>query len=175
MSARRGIVLVLVLIVLAIFVSIAGSLLLLAGSSAVPSVPSEATLYLKIRAPFDEVEPIGLFNQFTTTQTLRNAVDTIRKAKADRRIKTLVIRPEASGALWGQLQEIRAAIQDFRKSGKPVTAFLEYGAAQEYYIASAADRVIMLPGGTLEIEWNGRDEVVLTGPAARVFESEWKR
>ncbi len=132
MSARRGIILVLALIVVAIVVSIAGSLLLLAGTSPAPSVPSDSTLYLKVNAPFDEIEPVSLFNQFAAARTLRNAVDTIRKAKVDRRIRTLVIRPEASGALWGQLQEIRAAIQDFRKSGKPVTAFLEYGAAQEY-------------------------------------------
>ena len=168
MSARRGIVLVLAFIVLAIFASIAASLLLLTGSSAVPSVPSGATLYLKIRAPFDEVEPLGLFNQFTAVQTLRNAVDTIRKAKADRRIKTLVIRPEASGALWGQLQEIRAAIQDFRTSGKPVTAFLEYGAAQEYYVASAADRVIMLPGGTLDLTGVASYELFFRGALDKI-------
>ncbi|MFA7250423.1 MAG: diaminopimelate epimerase, partial [Dehalococcoidia bacterium] len=32
---------------------------------------------------------------------------------------------------------------------------------------------VRLPGGTLEIEWNGHDAVSLTGPAVRVFESEW--
>ncbi len=38
------------------------------------------------------------------------------------------------------------------------------------------DRVdVRLPGGTLEIEWNGHDAVSLTGPAVRVFESEWTR
>jgi protease-4 len=167
-SARRGIIVVLFLIVLAIVVSIAGSMLLVGGSSAVPSVPAESTLYLKIKAPFDEIEPIGLFNQFTTVQTLRNAVDTLRKAKADRRIKTLVIRPEASGALWGQLQEVRAAIQDFRTSGKPVTAFLEYGSAQEYYVASAADRVVMLPGGTLDLTGVASYELFFRGALDKI-------
>jgi protease-4 len=38
------------------------------------------------------------------------------------------------------LQEVRAALDDFRASGKPITAFLEYGGAGEYYLASAADR-----------------------------------
>ena len=38
------------------------------------------------------------------------------------------------------------------------------------------DRVdVRVPGGTLEIEWNGHDPVSLTGPAVRVFESEWTR
>jgi protease-4 len=149
-TARRAILLVFVLIVLASVVSIAG-LLVLAGTVRAPSVPSEATLHLEIDAPFAEIEPISLLSPFTTTQTLRSTVDTIRKAKADARIKTLVIRPQASGALWGQLQEVRAALVDFRQSGKPITAFLEYAGAQEYYLASAADRVVMMPGGVLNL------------------------
>ena len=30
-----------------------------------------------------------------------------------------------------------------------------------------------LPGGPLEIEWDGEGEVLMTGPAALVFEGEW--
>ena len=33
---------------------------------------------------------------------------------------------------------------------------------------------ITLPGGTLVIEWDGRGEVHLTGPAERVFAGEWE-
>lgn len=32
---------------------------------------------------------------------------------------------------------------------------------------------IMLPGGTLTIEWDGKGEVKLTGPAEEVFKGEW--
>jgi diaminopimelate epimerase len=34
---------------------------------------------------------------------------------------------------------------------------------------------ITLPGGTLAIEWDGRGEVYLTGPAERVFAGEWQK
>ncbi len=34
---------------------------------------------------------------------------------------------------------------------------------------------VAVPGGVLEIEWDGTHEVTLTGPAARVFTSEWER
>src|SRR4029453_15179829 len=105
---------------------IAGTFLLLAGSAAPPSILSDSTLYMKVRAPFDEVDPLDLFSQFwaTATPTLRSPVDMIRKAKADSRVKTLVITPEG-GALWGQLQEVRAALFVFGTPGKPVTAYLE--------------------------------------------------
>ncbi len=168
MSARRGILVVIILIFIAIVVSSIGSLLLLAGSSSTPSVPAESTLYLKIKAPFNEVEPVSLFNQFSTTPTLRGMVEMIRKAKLDRRVKNLVIRPDASGALWGQLQEVRAAIADFRKAGKPVTAYLEYAAPQEYYLATAADRIVMMPAGTLDLSGIASYELFFRGALDKI-------
>ncbi len=39
------------------------------------------------------------------------------------------------------------------------------------YTESRVD--IKLPGGTLDVEWNGAREVILGGPAAIVFEGEW--
>jgi diaminopimelate epimerase len=40
------------------------------------------------------------------------------------------------------------------------------------YIDEKVD--ITLPGGTLNIEWNGKDEVLMSGPAEVVFTGEWK-
>lgn len=168
MSARRGIVLVLLLIVLAVGASIAGMLLLVAGGGAPPSIPSESTLYLQIKAPFGEIEPVSLFGQWRDMPTLRGMIDTIRKAKADSRVKTLVFTPEAGGALWGQLQEIREALVDFRKSGKPVTAYLEYAGPQEYYVASAADRVTMMPGGALDVSGLATYELFFRGALDKI-------
>jgi diaminopimelate epimerase len=43
-------------------------------------------------------------------------------------------------------------------------------------LGRVGDRVdVAMPGGTLEIEWDGTGEVSLSGPAARVFASEWER
>jgi protease-4 len=168
-SARRGVIIVLSLIAIAVVISIAGTFLLLAGSAAPPSILSDSTLYMKVRAPFDEVDPLNLFSQFATnaTPTLRSTVDMIRKAKADSRVKTLVITPEG-GALWGQLQEVRAALVDFRTSGKPVTAYMEYGGPQEYFVASAADRVMMMPAGTLDLSGLATYELFFRGALDKI-------
>ena len=37
------------------------------------------------------------------------------------------------------------------------------------------DVQVSLPGGTLRIQWSGEGPVILTGPAAFVFEAEWTR
>ncbi len=48
--------------------------------------------------------------------------------------------------------EIREALLGFRKTGKRVVAFLDEADMNAYYIASAADRVVLDPEGILQIE-----------------------
>jgi protease-4 len=69
----------------------------------------------------------------------------LRKAAADSRIKAIVLEPEETTLGWGKMQELRADIEQFRKSGKPVYAFLKTPAARDYYLASAANRIYMEP------------------------------
>jgi protease-4 len=127
-------------------------------------VPQDSALYLKLQAPWEEIERVDLLNALGTPQpTLRDTIATIHRAKRDTRIKALVIQPQAEGALWGQLQELHAAIDDFRSSGKPVVAYLEAGTAQEYYIASAANRVVLMPAGEIDLSGLATYELFFRG------------
>jgi protease-4 len=150
---RRGTLLVLVLILVAVLVSAGASLIIaLLGPAAAPSIPSNATLYLRIEAPFPEIEPNAVLSQFVRTPpTLRATVDVIRRAKTDSRVAGMVIEPRAGGAMWAQIQEVRAALDDFKSSGKPLAAFLEAAGAMEYYLAASADRVVLMPAGQLDL------------------------
>jgi len=151
MSVRRGVIVVFVLLGLAVMMSLGGLLMLSLMAGAPPSVPQNAALYLPLQAPFGEVEAADVFSLVSRRPTLSQTIEAIRKAKRDTHVKTLVITPSASGALWAQLQEVRAALEDFKQSGKSITAYLEFGGAQEYYIASAADRVVLMPAGQLDL------------------------
>ena len=152
MSSRKGVFLVIFLILAGIAASVFGLVVLALFSSAPPTVPANAALYLDISAPFAEVEASDVFSAFVEpAPTLRQTVNAIKRAKTDTRVKALVIRPRGSGALWAQLQEVRAALDDFRAANKPITAYLEFGGPQEYYLAAAADRVVMMPAGQLDV------------------------
>jgi protease-4 len=169
LSARRGILVVVILLFIAVSVSIGAMVVLTMAGNAPRPVPSNAALYLKVEAPFREIERSDLFTQFVQPPpTLRETIESIRKASVDSRVKTLVVMPQAAGALWGQLQELRGALDAFRASGKPITAFLEYGGAQEYYLASAADRVVMMPGGQLDLAGLATYEVFLRGTLDKI-------
>lgn len=165
MSSRRAVFLVLFLIVAASAVSIGGLLLIAAFSGGgTPTVASNSTLYLKLRAPLNEAEPDDVVSQFIRRRpTLRATIDQLKKAKTDDRIRGLVIRPDVDGALWAQLQELRAGILDFRAGGKPVTAFLESGGSGAYYLASAADRIVMMPAGQLDLAGTVSHELFFRG------------
>jgi protease IV len=164
LSARRGIFVVFILLFIAVLASAGLMLLLVSAGNAPKPIPSNATLYLKIEAPFREIERSDLFTQFLRPPpTLRTMVDSIRKAARDSRVKTLVIMPQTAGALWAQLQEVRSALEEFRAGGKPITAYLEYGGAQEYYLATAANRVVMMPGGQLDLSGLATYELFFRG------------
>jgi protease-4 len=96
--------------------------------------------------------------------TVRRFVDALRRAKTDRRVTGLLLAPSGLDLpYWGKLQELRDAVVDFRTSGKPVTAFLEYGGDREYYLASAADQVYLLRSSALEVAGLASYEIFLRG------------
>ena len=74
----------------------------------------------------------------------------LRKAKHDRRVARLLIKPGDSGRRSGASASC-ASHPRLQTSGKPVYAFLEMAGAQEYLLASAADRIVMLPSATLDL------------------------
>ena len=128
------------------------------------SVEDNSTLYLRLEAPMNEAGATSLLSPFLSEQTtLRDMVAMLHRASTDPRVKNVVIMPVSGGAMWAQLQELRAAVVELRQAGKPVTAFLESGGAAEYYLASAANRVLMMPGGSLDLSGVATYELFFRG------------
>ncbi len=128
------------------------------------SVPSSTALVLRLDADLGEVEGSGLFDRFVVgPPTVRALIDAIGRAKTDKRVKGLVLEPVGGAPFWARSQEIRDAILDFRKSGKKTIAFLEYGGEQEYFLATACEKVVLLPSSVLDIKGLATYEVFLRG------------
>ncbi|HEX2444481.1 MAG TPA: signal peptide peptidase SppA [Vicinamibacterales bacterium] len=169
MALRRGAGLVIGLIVGAVVVSFGVLALLVATAGRGPSVASNSTLFLQVNGDLPETEPGGLVGQFIEAPpTLRGMVDALRKAKIDRRVSSVVFRPGNLGALWGKTQELREAILDFRRSGKPIIGFLEYGGQQEYYLASACNKVFLMPASSLDLSGIAWYEIFLRGTLDKI-------
>ena len=152
------------LIAVAIVVSMVGVIVSSFVMRRGPGVPSETALVLKGTTELAEIEGAGLLDQFIEgPPTVRAVVDALRAAKTDRRVRALIVRPNGSSPFWAKTQEVRDAILDFKTSGKKTIAFLEFGGDQDYYLATACDRIVLLPTSGLDLKGLATYEVFLRG------------
>jgi protease-4 len=169
--ARRAATIILTLLGTAIVVSITMFALLYLLVGRQPTVPSDATLTLKVGGDLPEAMPDDVFGYLRSgrMQTVHSIVATLKKAKTDERITALLLKPTGlTTPYWGKIQEIRDAVLDFRQSGKPVHAYLEYGGDREYYLATAADRVLLMPSSPLELTGVASYELFFRGTLDRI-------
>jgi protease-4 len=119
-----------------------------------PEVPSNSVLVLNVEGSLpDYTNADELSSRFFggETNSLSNLLLQLRKAKADKRVGAVLLDIHMLGGGWAKADEIRDAIADFRKSGKPIYAYMEFGGDKEYYVATAAERIYLPPIGDLFI------------------------
>ena len=142
-----------------LFVALVGVILVAAairfGGSRRPQVVANSALVVQLEGDLPEqpaVEfPIPFFDK-QQPLTIAENWQMLRNAAADSRIKAVVLEPRGLGVGWAKLEELRADIDSFKKSGKPVYAFLRGAGTKEYYLATAADRVFMSPEDELDVK-----------------------
>ncbi|MBZ5620245.1 MAG: signal peptide peptidase SppA [Acidobacteriia bacterium] len=113
-----------------------------------PQIADNSVLVLRLDGAIPEKPPVELpefLGGGAPGLTVSNVWMTLRKAAADSHIKALVLEPEGLVAGWAKLEEIRWDVEQFRKSGKPVFAYLRTPGTREYYVALAADRIYTGP------------------------------
>jgi protease-4 len=145
---RRAIVIILVLVfvVVAIFWS--------AASKPGLRIASNSALVMDVSGQIEEQRAPDFFSAFNgPVPVLHDYVDALDEARTDPRITGLVVRigPLATG--WAKLEEIRAHLLEFRKSGKPSICYLGYDGIQnpEYYLASACKEIWLVPSSPVSI------------------------
>jgi len=122
------------------------------GKSGVPQ-GSVLTLQLNGGLPEHVASDFQLdFLQHGPPPTVLTLQRTIARAAKDDRISALALECGGLGAGWAKVEELRWAIEEFKKSGKPVLAYLEVGGAIDYLVASASDEVHMAPEGRLDLK-----------------------
>jgi protease-4 len=167
MSRGRKTVLIITSIVvgLALVVLIGLAVLVSAFRQNPPTIADNSVLTLHVAGSLPDYVPYDPLRKLFggTDQSLTSLVLQFKKAKVDKRIKVVLLEIDMSGAGWGKSEEIRDAIADFRSSGKPVYAYMEYGMNKEYYIASACDKIYLAPPGELFINGLAADVMFFRG------------
>ena len=169
MSVQRSIRVIIVFLLLAVVVSVTGMAAMYFMVSRAPSVASNSVLLLPVPGGLAERQANPLLTSLVGDgPTVQSVVDSLRKAAVDTRIRGVILMPSGPQPLWGKAQEIRDAVLDYKVSGKPIVAFLEYGGTQEYYLASAADKVFLMPGSPLDLVGVARYEMFIRGALDKI-------
>lgn len=97
----------------------------------------------------------------TKQLSLLKALRAIEAAKDDDRIEGIYLRLNGGGGVSGSavLEELRAAVVDFKQSGKFVVSYNEVYSQGQYYLASAADSIYLQPQGGMD--WTGLSSTLM--------------
>ena len=120
-----------------------------------PTIADGSTLILQLDGEIPERPPVEVplpFFEERASLTVQNIWGLLRRAASDSRIKAVVLVPNSLRIGWAKAQEIRADLEQFKKSGKPLVAYLRTPAAKEYYLATACNRIYMAPEDWLNLK-----------------------
>lgn len=140
------------------FISIVMIGTLLAFDSGKPKIQDQSVLHLDLSGTISERHQDNPLNKLlgstpVSAQGLDNILAAIRVAASDSRIKGIYVEGGAVEADFASLEEIRHALKEFKKSGKFIIAYGEIYTQGAYYVASAADTLLVNPSGM--IDWHG--------------------
>jgi protease IV len=104
---------------------------------------------------------------------LPDLLEGLKRAGQDDRVRALVVKVGGSRTGLATIQELRAAISEFRKSGKLTVAWAEsFGdfvrGNLPYYLATGFDRIYLQPSGTLGLTGMAVEQVFLHDALAKV-------
>ena len=89
-------------------------------------------------------------NQQDAETLVRDIVDALDHAQYDARITHILLDTNyLTGGGIAKLEEISAALQRFKKSGKPIIAIGDNFSQQQYFLAAHADEIIINPMGRI--------------------------
>ncbi|ROI06130.1 signal peptide peptidase SppA [Kaistella haifensis] len=105
-----------------------------------------------IDSPTEDNSHIFAFNEKEKNILIYEMLEAIKKAKSDDKIKGISIETDGIMAGMTQLDDIRNALEDFKKSGKFVYAYGNSVSQSAYYLGSVADQYFLNPSGGIELK-----------------------
>ncbi|HEV8132917.1 MAG TPA: signal peptide peptidase SppA [Acidobacteriota bacterium] len=153
MSRRTAIVLG--IIVLVFVVVILAVVLMIHSFRKPPEVKADSVLVVRLQGeisdgpttnPFEDLLGEGKDNVYDFRRAIDYATD-------DKRIRAVVVKLAPNSLGWAGAEELRGALQKFRKSGKPIHAFIstDFIEDRDYYVILPASRIVLNPEAGLLI------------------------
>ncbi len=118
-------------------------------------LPSQMVLYIELDGNLSDIpNAVSFSDPFAGAgKTVKTFIDSIERAKNDPRVEGIYARMSRGHYAIAHVQEIRAAIKDFRSSGKFAYIYAPSydGGLGSYYLAASFDKIWLQPMGSLMI------------------------
>lgn len=108
----------------------------------------------------------ALSTEGNNTVTLRTVLDTLEKARRDKRIVGIYLdgsQSANSDSGFATLKEVRTALERFRATGKTIVAYNVNWGEREYYLSSVANTIVLNPLGAMEVDGLSAEPLFLAG------------
>ncbi len=122
---------------------------------------TDSYIYINLTGSIPET-PSGS-TPFAHELTLRDIYRALQKGKSDPRVRGCFLKISYPQIGFGEAEEIRRIILSFKKTGKRVVAFIEFGGDLDYFIASAADKIYTFPGSFIELNGIAGERIYYRG------------
>lgn len=118
---------------------------------------------------------VGLFANISENSVF-DYLENIEKAKKDKSIAGIILNMNNFSSGISNNEEIRKKLEDFKKSGKKVIAYVRSLDMNQYYLASVADRIVMHPIGEIQLQGIGGSQYYYKGLMDKLgVESQYER
>jgi protease IV len=140
-----------------LFIGFIGAIVAMGQQRKAPEVVAGSYLVFDLSANITDAPPPFDLDGFAAARTdvlqLRSITRALRYASRDSKIRGVLLlgnlSPRLLGSGYAALREVRAALSDFRASGKPVLAYLDYATTRDFYLASVATEISIDPYGLI--------------------------
>ncbi|QDP84674.1 signal peptide peptidase SppA [Chryseobacterium sp. SNU WT5] len=137
-------------------------LLMLIASSALsgdqkPSIKDNSVLTLDFKtniidSPTEDQDDFFAFANKPKNILIYDMLEAIKRAKTDDKIKGISLETDGLRAGFTQIDDLRNALVEFKKSGKFVYAYGNNVSQSAYYLGSVADSYILNPTGGIDLK-----------------------
>ena len=116
-----------------------------------PVMPSSAVLTMDMSTVMlmeqtQEMDPLTVIQGNgleISSLGIYSAIRAINIAAADPAVKFIFMKPDGVMGGMAQIEELRTALENFRKSGKAIVSYMENPTNAGYYLASVSDKIYM--------------------------------
>lgn len=116
-----------------------------------PKMEEESVVVFNLTGEIPEVIPPDPFTQLFNKDmmSIKEITDTIKYAANDSKVKAVIIKPYFPNIGWAKAEEIELALEQYKKSSKPLVSYFEVASNMDYFLASGASKVCAAPTGML--------------------------